>query len=421
MRRAFIWAPTRTRSPLSAAGKHFSSSARLRRFFQEGDVVLLRDKKDAAHEGVLAKLSTSKTLVTHRGSFRHDDIIGKQPRQLVNSSKGFAYRIHEPTLAEYVRLTPRLVTPIYPSDANLIVSLLDLHVEQPAATPEHASPLEILEVGTGHGALTLHLSRAIHAANPPPPPSPPSALGQESEDDVHLGNSLSDSHDSKLESWRSGRRAIVHTLDISRKHSKHAKKIVQGFRHGIYAGNVDFHTGDVSAWIALQAESRQTDQPFLSHVFLDIPDADHHLANIASALRVDGFLAVFNPSISQIAGCVETIRARRLPFLLDQVVELGANTVRQWDVRAVKPRATLRRAAEDRLDDASEIEPAVDHDQAHPGRGEELAQEVGRHEEKWAMICRPKVGERVIGGGFLGLWRKMEPPPEGEVDREGAL
>ena len=32
-----------------------------------------------------------------------------------------------------------------------------------------ASPsLEILEAGTGHGSLTLHVSRAIAAANPPP-------------------------------------------------------------------------------------------------------------------------------------------------------------------------------------------------------------------------------------------------------------
>jgi hypothetical protein len=30
----------------------------------------------------------------------------------VRSSKGYEYRVYEPTLAEYVRLTPRLVTPV---------------------------------------------------------------------------------------------------------------------------------------------------------------------------------------------------------------------------------------------------------------------------------------------------------------------
>ena len=41
-------------------------------------------------------------------------------------------------------------------------------------------------------------------------------------------------------------------------------------------------------------------------------------------------------------------------------------------------------------------------------RDDELAEELVK-QEKWAMVCRPKVGEMVVGGGFLGLWRRMEP------------
>lgn len=74
--------------------------------------MLLKDKKDASHEGRLVKLRESKTIDTHNGRIDHSDIIGKQQRQIVRSSKGNAYRIHEPTLADYVRLTPRLVTPV---------------------------------------------------------------------------------------------------------------------------------------------------------------------------------------------------------------------------------------------------------------------------------------------------------------------
>lgn len=80
--------------------------------------MLLRDKKDAAHDGNLIKLEASKITGTHRGSVKHADIIGKQTRQIVQSSRGTAYRIHEPTLAEYVRLTPRLVTPVRPQYFN---------------------------------------------------------------------------------------------------------------------------------------------------------------------------------------------------------------------------------------------------------------------------------------------------------------
>jgi tRNA (adenine57-N1/adenine58-N1)-methyltransferase len=98
---------------------HLKASALPRRFPGhaahdpvDGDIVLLRDKKNTYHEGTLVKLESSKKIQTHRGTILHSDVIGKEPRQLVQSSKGASYRIHEPTLAEYVRLTPRLVTPV---------------------------------------------------------------------------------------------------------------------------------------------------------------------------------------------------------------------------------------------------------------------------------------------------------------------
>jgi tRNA (adenine57-N1/adenine58-N1)-methyltransferase catalytic subunit len=53
-----------------------------------------------------------KTLETHRGVIPHTEIIGKRVRDLVKTTKGHEYRIHEPTLSEYVRYTPRSVTPV---------------------------------------------------------------------------------------------------------------------------------------------------------------------------------------------------------------------------------------------------------------------------------------------------------------------
>ncbi|KAF2856933.1 S-adenosyl-L-methionine-dependent methyltransferase [Plenodomus tracheiphilus IPT5] len=394
----------------AAATRSFTSNACLNRAFKEGDVVLLRDKRDASHDGTLIKLQSAKTIFTHRGVLTHADIIGKAPRQTVSSSKGSSYRIHEPTLAEYVRLTPRLVTPIYPSDANLIVSLLDIHVDTPSGGPHTGPPLEILEAGTGHGALTLHLSRAIHAANPPFPKAPPytSTQEEEPEDAVYLGESMADLDHSSRESWKADRRAIVHTLDISSKYSKHAKKIVEGFRDGIYAGNVDFHVGDISEWIAEQKAIRKTEEPFLSHVLLDLPNANNHFANVASALHVNGMLAVFKPSITQIAECVETVREQNMPYLLDQVIELGAGMIREWDVRSVRPRATLRKT-ESREAIKSSSEESVDPMKEQDARDDELAEDLAKQEEKWAMVCRPKAGQQVVGGGFLGVWRRMEP------------
>lgn len=296
---------------------------------------------------------------------------------------------------------------MYPSDTNLIVSLLDIHVDTPSSTTSHEPPFEILEAGTGHGALTLHLARAIHAANPPLAKIPDYAVNvEEPEDDVYLGESVTDLQETAIESWKSSRRAIVHTLDISSKHSKHARRIVQGFRHGLYAGNVDFHVGDISDWIASQRATRQTEEPFLNHVFLDLPNADTHLANVAPVLRVDGLLAVFNPSVTQIAQCVERIRQEKLPYLLDRVVELGAGMIREWDVRAVRPRSTLKKSNANESDTSDEG--SADPVKGQEARDDELAEALATEEEKWAMVCRPKAGQMVVGGGFLALWRRME-------------
>lgn len=82
--------------------------------------MLLKDKKHGSNEGRLVKLQASKIIQSHHGNLAHADVIGKEPRQLVQSSRGHSYRIHEPTLAEYVRLTPRLVTPVRPSHQSRI-------------------------------------------------------------------------------------------------------------------------------------------------------------------------------------------------------------------------------------------------------------------------------------------------------------
>lgn len=226
------------------------------------------------------------------------------------------------------------------------------------------------------------------------------------------------------ETWKKSRRAILHTLDISRKHSVHAKKIVQGWRHGMYAGNVDFHVGDVSAWIASQKVLRKTEEPFLSHVFLDLPNADSHLANVAPALHNNGILAVFNPSITQIAECVDLVRTQQLPYLLDQVIELGVNNIREWDVRSVRPRASLKKASSQDSSEVTETteipesssDEAVEVVKGQEARDSELAENLAKTEEKWAMVCRPKAGSTVVGGGFLAVWRRMESRPRKEVE-----
>jgi hypothetical protein len=93
--------------------RQFATSSALRRAFQAGDVVLLREK--TTQNGPLVKLRADGVTHGHRGIIKHADVIGKKARHAVQSSKGTVYRVVEPTLADYVRLTPRLVTPVRPA------------------------------------------------------------------------------------------------------------------------------------------------------------------------------------------------------------------------------------------------------------------------------------------------------------------
>ena len=57
-------------------------------------------------------LHPESTTPLPAGNVKHADIIGKRSRDTVRSSKGLDLRVYLPSLAEYTRLTPRMVTPV---------------------------------------------------------------------------------------------------------------------------------------------------------------------------------------------------------------------------------------------------------------------------------------------------------------------
>ncbi|KAF2084286.1 hypothetical protein K490DRAFT_49530 [Saccharata proteae CBS 121410] len=422
----------------------------------EGDNVLLKVlwPPSDRNNRFVQSLKADKQLHTHHGYINLSDVVGKRIRDIVKTHKGTEYRIFEPTLDEYVTLTPRVVTPIYPNDANLIVSLLDIHATPPTPLDDpNADPFEILEAGTGHGALTLHLARAIHAYNTPPPvasaPTSPTSETQSPEDtpdpleDATYDGTTTDhtAEANPLETWKSSRRAILHTLDISNHHARHAKKVIRGFRRGLYAGNVDFHVGDVSDFIRqrFDAQKRATSgtskssnpvpedaddcqtvnetvngNPFLSHILLDLPNAEDHLPLVTEALRIDGALVVFNPSVTQIGEVVKAVANLGLPLSLEQVVEIkGVDTLRKWDVRVVRPRKSRKveevPAEEGKVEEKDGQGGGVVEAEKESAEAGSKDQEQAAQLEKdaWKMLCRPKSGHLSGVGGFVGVWRKL--------------
>jgi len=303
---------------------------------------------------------------------------------------------------------------IYPPDANTIVNLLDLHPDAAPGPKEKDSPrLEILEAGTGHGGLTLHLARAIHAANPPAP-SIPNPSGEDGESDSD------DAINAAWMQWKRERRAVIHSIDVKERYSKHARDIVRRFRRGMYFGNVDFHVGDIVEFVNARLASATTEnpneEPFLSYAVLDLSSAMSYLDIIAKALRVDGKLVIFNPSITQIAECRQKIHEQRIPLMFEKAVELGVgmSAGREWDVRPTFVRAKQKqppqqgeRNVEDKDDECYEsVTREGSEENFHIEEAEAQSQEKVEPKKDWVMVCRPKVGKTVIGGGFVGLWSK---------------
>lgn len=384
-------------------------------------------------------------------------------RDVVFTSKGEPFRIHEPSLEEYIQLSPRLVTPIYPKDASLIVSLLDLH---PTSHTEgdNESPLEIFEAGTGHGSLTLYLSRAIHGANSHPPSIPPlvaksqhvsgqtiePAQSTAEQDVVEAqksgvpGEKLSTNNVPQLriletpadeqggeegyteekraayEQWLTTRRAIIQTLDISAQHSKHAQQIVRSYRRGLYYGNVNFHVGTIHEYLSTRLDNEQ--EPFLQHAILDLPDTITHMEIVGQALKPNGLLLLFCPNITQINESVQFVRENKLPFLLDNVLEIGGATGsggREWDVKMVKPRALIKEEAREKLLSPDERPLAIDKNSGELEDGQETSKEIPESGAEmsakdeaaaagWNMVCHPKFGARITVGAFVAVWRRME-------------
>ncbi|KAL8842420.1 MAG: hypothetical protein Q9170_000548 [Blastenia crenularia] len=357
----------------------------------EGDRAIVRLKGQTI--ALTAPLHLDGRTSTRAGEVGHDAIIGKQPRDVVMSSKDKELRVQIPTLEEYIIMAPRLVTPIYPADANLIVSLLDLHPDGLHSGLSDDPPIQVLEAGTGHGALTLYLARAIHAAN--------SGLDVSRRDDRQTCTKFSkDKH-----------QAIVHTVDVSSRYSKHAVETISGFRRGLYMRDIKFHVGDISAWIEGHMNAHDH-QPFLSHVILDLPSSYTHVERAASALHVDGKLVLFNPSITQVNSAIELVRDRRLPLQLEKVVEVGPAMTggRVWDVRLAKRRALTQELNEGKTSakDAEDDRPVsgaldnggrLDNDDKPDNAG------ISDNDGGW-QVCKPKIGDRISGGGFVALWSK---------------
>ncbi|CZS90093.1 related to tRNA (adenine-N(1)-)-methyltransferase [Rhynchosporium agropyri] len=395
----------------------WSSRSYSKRVVKENDIVLLKHRVNPSPPIITGKLRPGgKTVISAHNKGRdhvaNDDIIGRELRDIVTSKRGTSFRILEPTLAEHTDNSPRIVTPIYSQDASLIVSLLDLHPTPPRPNDPEDTRLEIFEAGTGQGALTLHLSRAIHAANPPVPII--TAYSPAENNNGQVEEDLKNERD-----WRAARRAVIHTLDIHPAHSAHAETVVKNFRNGLYFPNIDFHTGTIQDYLSERLETSV--EPFLDHAILDLPSTQSHFEIVCKTMKLHGMLLAFCPSITQINACVLLCKKKNLPLFLEKVIEIGGTIGvggREWDVRLVTPRASKKviKETEDVNVPGDEVVKDRSDSDAMSIGGNESSEQIGDTSSVDSlMVCRPKVGTKVSGGGFVGVWRKITPFSENGV------
>ncbi|HEY1456362.1 MAG TPA: methyltransferase domain-containing protein, partial [Candidatus Dormibacteraeota bacterium] len=229
----------------------------------EGDRILLIDKVGRRHR---VRLKAGERHSIHSGMIQHDDLIGRPEGVIVTTQMGARLLAVRPTFAEQVTGRVRQAQPIYPKDLGAILVGADIH---PGA--------HVLEAGTGTGALTLAMLRAVGPT----------------------GSVVS--YEQREEFLEAAKRAIIETF-------------------GELPPNLTLKLGDVYMGI----EERDLDR-----VLLDLPEPWQAVPGAKAALRPGGILFAHCPNVSQVQRFFDCLRDVK-GFGMLEVFEL---LQRGWTVR----------------------------------------------------------------------------------------
>lgn len=205
----------------------------------------------------------------------HDALIGRLDATMVTLSRGKKMLAIRPTFGDYVLKMPRGAQVLYPKDLALIPMWADVY---PGA--------RIFEAGTGSGALTMALLRAV------------------------------------------GLRGLVVTYDVRDDFARTALL------------NIERYMGPVSNLVSLRKNAYEGIEllddgiPF-DRVVLDLPEPWQVIPHAASALRSGGIYVSFVPTVPQVMQTVEALE-RTAVFAM---VETFETLLRTWSVqgRSVRP------------------------------------------------------------------------------------
>ena len=243
--------------------------------FAEGEVIVLVDKVGRRHR---VRLRAGERHSLHSGLIQHDELIGRPEGIVVTTQMGARLLAVRPTFAEQVTGRRRQTQPIYPKDLGAILVAADLY---PGA--------QVLEAGTGTGALTMAALRAVG----------------------ERGSVVS--YEVREEFLEAATRAIADTL-------------------GSVPGNLTLKLGDVYSGI----DEREVDR-----VLLDLAEPWQAVPHVKAALRPGGIVFAHCPNVSQVQRFFDCLREVR-GFGMLEAFEL---LQRGWTVRGRSMRPSHRMVA----------------------------------------------------------------------------
>jgi tRNA (adenine57-N1/adenine58-N1)-methyltransferase len=237
--------------------------------FAPGETCLLSDVRDRQF---LVTLEEGSTFQFDKGTLSHNDVIGAAEGSTLRSSKGMALVAMRPRLADHVLRMKRGAAVMYPKDAGALITWADI-----------APGCVVVEAGTGSGALTLALSRAV------------------------------------------GPEGRVITVERREDHLRHAQKLIESFL-GEIPSNIEFHLGEVEGILSSNGPDR---------IILDIPDPWKVVPIAAEALIGGGTFACYLPNIPQVQQVRDALWQEKA-FTGTETFEV---MMRNWviDDRSVRP------------------------------------------------------------------------------------